>query len=433
MIWAIFIIIEKIKNKQITKIINYKFLIAFLISAFITTLLQIKMLKPINTGFDFIMLIHFCICFFALYGLHSEKMENIKEEMIKLMQWITSITTSITFLSIFALIFKKRFIISGKIFNLNPFSYCVGMHFADGSDRLSGFYINPNIIAFCSVVCIVFSNILFIKNRFFRKFKRYTQISLFIAFIILNSAALILSDSVASFILLLSYIILILFYYLVLKKKKFNVRIFIKNLIIFLTIGITTLITLMIIRGNFQNVASELMNNIYSTFSTDDINYSEQENIIVGRGKNYNLSNGSGRRHLWKQALLIFTRNPIVGIGIGNIEDYGKIYFKKGVDFSNFHNGYVSIAVSYGIIGLIFFISFLLLTFIYLLKALRKSFKVKNTVYPHLIAIVASYCIYSLFEKTMLSEINYMGVFFWLILGYTTAFASNLLKSSEDI
>lgn len=429
MVWAIFIIFDKVKNKQISLIKNYKLLILFLSGAIITTLIQVKMLKPINTGFDLIMLLHFCICFFILYGLHTEKQSTIEKELISIMQCTVSITTLLTFFSILFIIFKNRFVISGKILMLNPFSYCIGMHFAEGVERLSGFSINPNIIAFCSVVSIIFSHMLFIKNKFFDHFKRHTQVFLFTASLILNSAALILSDSLASFILLSTYIILILFYNLVLKNKKFSFKSLVKNFFIFLILGVITLISLTIIRGNFQSISSEVMNNIYSTFSTDDIDSEEFENITIGRGENYNIKNGSGRRHLLKQALLIFSKNPLMGIGIGNTEEYGKIYFKNGVDFPNFHNGYVSVAVSYGIIGLSLFVTFLLYTFIYFIKALRKSISLKNTIYPNLVALTSAYCVYSLFEKTMLSEINYMGVFFWFMLGYTTAFASHFLKT----
>ena len=213
-----------------------------------------------------------------------------------------------------------------------------------------------------------------------------------------------------------------------LKSKKFSIKVLIKNIFIFIAVGLSTVIILSLVRGTFQSMASDVINNIYSTFSTNDVTSSEYENITIGRGENYNLKDGSGRRHLLKQALFIFSKNPLLGIGIGNIDDYGKIYFKNGVDFSNFHNGYVSIAVSYGIIGITIFMIFLVLTCINLLKALKKSTEFNNTIYPNLAALIASYCVYSLFEKTMLSEINYMGVFFWIILGYTTFLASDLLK-----
>lgn len=428
MVWAFYLILNKVKNNEIKKIKYYKLILMFLLSTLITTIVQIKMLKPLNTAFDIIMIFHFCICFFLLYGLHTEEMQKIKSEVFSIIHWIISITTILTFFSILVIIFKNNFFINGKLFNFEPFSYCIGMHFAEGVERLSGIYINPNMIAFCSCTCIIFAHTLFTKNMFFNLKSRQIQISLFISTIILNLTALILSDSLASFILLSVYIILMLFYHLVLKSKKFSIKVLIKNIFIFIAVGLSTVIILSLVRGTFQSMASDVINNIYSTFSTNDITSSEYENITIGRGENYNLKDGSGRRHLLKQALFIFSKNPLLGIGIGNVDDYGKIYFKNGLDFSNFHNGYVSIAVSYGIIGVTIFMIFLVLTCINLLKALKKSTEFNNTIYPNLAALIASYCVYSLFEKTMLSEINYMGVFFWIILGYTTFLASDLLK-----
>lgn len=432
MAWGIFIIYDKFKNKQIKLIKNHKLIISFLICALITTLIQIKMCNPLNTGFDFIMLIHFCICFFIFYGLHTENKEKIETEIASLMQSIVTLTTIFVFISFLFIIFKSRFNIRFKIFNSDYVHYCVGMHLAEGVERFAGVYTNPNLIAFCCVVCIIFSHTLFIKNKFFVSLHKHTQIALFVTILLLSSAAIILSDSVASFIMVTLYIVLILFYNLVLKNRKFSIRAFLKNFFIFLTIGITSLLVLVIVRGSFQNLASEVINGIYSTFSTSEVDLVENENITIGRGKNYDIKDGSGRRHLLKQALRIFTKNPLMGIGIGNIEEYGKIYFKSGVDFSNFHNGYVSVAVSYGLVGLSLFMAFLLCNLFFVLKALKKSLTLKNTIFPNLSACVASYCVYSLFEKTMLSEISYMGIFFWLMLGYTTAYASTILKLPSE-
>lgn len=39
-----------------------------------------------------------------------------------------------------------------------------------------------------------------------------------------------------------------------------------------------------------------------------------------------------------------------------------------------------------------------------------------------------AYCAYSVFEKAILSEITFMVVFFWLILGYAVSYMNNGLK-----
>lgn len=426
--WAIFLIAQKIKNQEIVKIKNYKILIAFLVSVIVTNLMQIKMLNPLATVFDFVMLIHFLMCFFIFYGLHAEERNAVEKEMIDIMQIVAGIITVLTFFSILFIIFKSRISFSIKLFNFAPIYYCIGMHFAEGVERLSGFYVNPNMIAFCSAVAIIFSHILYIKNNFFNKFSKQVQLTLFLACLILNSAAIILSDSVASFIFISLYAALILFNKLVLKNKKFSTKAFFKNFVLFLLLGTACAIVFTAIRGNFQNMASNVINSIYSTFSTDEVTSGEPE-ITIGRGKNYNIKDGSGRRHLLKQGLHIFTKNPIMGIGIGNLEKYGRIYFKKGIDFTNFHNGYVSVAVSYGIVGFAIFMLFLIHTLIYFVKALKKSTTKKYTIFPNLAACIAAYCVYSLFEKTMLSEVNFMGVFFWVMLGYTTACASKELST----
>ena len=55
---------EKTQAKDI--IFFYLILIAFLVSVIVTNLMQIKMLNPLATVFDFVMLIHFLMCFFVI-------------------------------------------------------------------------------------------------------------------------------------------------------------------------------------------------------------------------------------------------------------------------------------------------------------------------------------------------------------------------------
>ena len=111
--------------------------------------------------------------------------------------------------------------------------------------------------------------------------------------------------------------------------------------------------------------------------------------------------------------------------------DYGKIYFESGIAFSNFHNGYVSILVCNGIIGFALFMMFLLLILINVIKFfLENCSNLKDTVFVNLFISFLSYLIFALFEKTLLSEINFMGIFFWIILGYIMSFFMEYQKEN---
>ena len=47
------------------------------------------------------------------------------------------------------------------------------------------------------------------------------------------------------------------------------------------------------------------------------------------------------------------------------------------------------------------------------------------SVYPCLIAFIIAYMVYALIEKTLLFDVTYLVMSFWLLLGYTSCYATN--------
>ena len=74
-------------------------------------------------------------------------------------------------------------------------------------------------------------------------------------------------------------------------------------------------------------------------------------------------------------------------------------------------------------VGFFIFIALSILVAIDMCRSLfQKDSKEDSGIFPCLFAMVVAYCIYSLFEKTILSEITFMVVMFWLILGYSMTY-----------
>lgn len=88
--------------------------------------------------------------------------------------------------------------------------------------------------------------------------------------------------------------------------------------------------------------------------------------IITSRITDFTSDGGSGRFELWGQALNYFELHPLFGIGAFNFSDY----YNFDHDIKLYvHNTYLEVLVESGIVGFIFYFSFLLMLIISLIKA----------------------------------------------------------------
>ncbi|WP_298472148.1 O-antigen ligase family protein [uncultured Psychrobacillus sp.] len=89
------------------------------------------------------------------------------------------------------------------------------------------------------------------------------------------------------------------------------------------------------------------------------------------------ISELSGRTNLWLAGLKVFSENIIFGIGLGHSP---RILSNSGYENDQFHNGYIEILVSGGIV--LFIIYFLLASiFIYKLRILRLKNNLMGSIY----------------------------------------------------
>ena len=424
LIWSVFILKNKIKNKTLN-IKNSKIIVLFLLFSLITACVNVGMGFPISFLAGLVIIYHAAVSFFIFYGAYSgTTFESIKKEIILLCKILLSISTSLVALSFVLLLFGDSFSFELSfpiIDNYEHYERIIGIVKSTGSVRFTGVFINPNILAFSSVVSIIFCHILYRKNEFFYLEKKWAKILFVISVVSLHFSALILSDSIASFVFLVGYAVLCLFYKLVLENKISSVKSIIKHGIMFLVGCLVLIFGLFSLRSCLQDGASNAIEELYSIIMSHN-SENNFDDIRFGR-PNHDIRNGSGRRRLLQQASYIFSKHPLLGIGSTNIVDYGKIYFDTGIAFSNFHNGYVSILVCNGLIGFVLFMTFLFAILFNLIKFfLKNSLELKNSIFVNLFISILSYLIFALFEKTLLSEINFMSLYFWTILGYATAF-----------
>lgn len=422
LVWSLFFLKKTILvNLKNPELVCKKLIASFIASSLITAVLHININFPRNVLFEILMILYYSVCFFVFLGSYvNMNKENFSKETTTVFRLISFFNTGIVLVSFILILIKRQIVFSGSFFNNPPFRYIAGIYTVTDAQRFTGLYENPNIAAFCSVISLMFLHMLLVKKDFFNKLNKWPKRALFLMFASINMLALMLSDSISSFLFLTVYAILVLFN----RYVSFNypdAKQKVKKFFIFAFNTFIVVCVLMFVRQSIQKSASSIISNI----SLNPVANSELLTDVNFGRKAYSIGDGNGRLELWVQAIEMFRRNPIFGIGIANINYYGKLYFgsEYNVQFPNFHNGYISILTCYGAVGALIFAALIGIIMFSLLKVLLKNISVHCLgIYPHIIASVVAYLVYALSEKTIFSEINIMGIFMWLMLGYAVAF-----------
>lgn len=377
------------------------------------------------------------VLMFLLYGLYAiTPHHQVQKEMKILLPLLAYITTAMMLLS------YATFLVSKDGFEL--WGYRLGII----ENRFVGIFANANVLAFYAVMAIVFLHIdLRLKGQNGKCPKR---------FIILNSAcmllhlfSLFLSDSNAALLFITVYLCFVLLFRLLGSLKQMKFRTFV------LRFGVWALASVIVVLSTFalRSVSQSTMAYVLSFGTTQEappITAEIPENPLPLEEMSYKISStastntnndttfkhentniDSGRFMLWKQAIALFVRFPLFGIGHQNINLYGDTYL-GGLKFSDFHNGYLTILVSSGIIGLAIFIVFALALAKGMMKVvfLTDEDRKDNGILSALLSFFAAYCVYAFFEITILGVISYRIAILWLFLGYA---ASYLFKYEKTL
>ncbi|BED92286.1 MAG: O-antigen ligase family protein [Candidatus Improbicoccus pseudotrichonymphae] len=415
LIWGVFLLFYFIFREPEKLNIKYKkTALLFIFSGLITIFLNISPDFSVNLTFVY----HSVMCFFIFFGIKN----NTKEKYVK---------KEINFILLFFVVFSCLTSISGILFLLLKPN--LGIKFLIAQDRFTGFYTNSNLTAFVSAVSVV-SVYLFneINININQRLKFLLNFSTFV-----NILSLFLSDSNASFILIAVYFIIKFFITKIINfssVKKIN---FLKEFLYSAFMITIFFLVLFLLRNFVQNIMSYFINNICSTknIKIDNIttensvlntvnNNSIKENIKIGR-ENYkkNQDISSGRIILFKQGIRLFLTHPIFGIGRGNLVNFGNYYINGGLIFSDLHNSYLTILVSYGIVGFSLFMFFCVGTILKLFYEIFKKKYSKNLfIIIDFFSILSAYLAHATFEKGILSEMTFMVIYFWIMLGFSYSF-----------
>lgn len=423
MFWGAFLLLKKcLKRENLLKIRFCGIISLFIFSSFLTMVLQIKNNFIINFVYWF-----YTILVFVLYYAMSSYtgFERIKEELIIIFKSIILINTVLVFLSLLTLFIPVSL---GQ-----PLGYEFGVY---RNDRLTGVYNNPNLLGFCATISIIMNFCLFNKKDYQCKSRNIFPRWFSVSSIAINLIGLFLCDSNASFLFLIIYMVAFIFCRFCRNLFKFNLRSLLSGFLVLLMLCVVLLVGYFVARRTCQNVMNNTVNKVYENsdidnqFSNDSL-VEGKEKISIGRRLGLNNYNdvSNGRIELLKQGIILFLKHPVMGIGRGNLEYYGNQYFENGLRFSDLHNGFLTILVSSGIVGFSLFLIWGIYVAYKLFACMfENSYKRIDPIFYHLVATLCGYCVYSLFERTILNNINFMTLFFWLILGYANSYSLDISR-----
>lgn len=451
-VWAgIVLYIKLIKEKKLRKIKHLPIITLFIASGLISVAVNFAY----NIHENLFMIYYVILCFFLFYGLYAEKThEAAKREMTFFFKFFLSSTTILMTISIIILLCSKK----GFMF----MDYYISIK----DNRFVGIFTNANLLAFYAVIGVILCHILYLRHKAVSKFtlgvSLYYGICLFI-----NLVSLFLSDSNGSLVFIIIYVCFIAFYKIFRNSDTVRTFNFIFRIISLVLACVVFAFSFLTIRSFAQEGFAALLESerkfseIQSIEATSTIPESENSKIPESKPSNSeetskadnnkylpsdnthtenifsdkkattftheNKNIDSGRIPLLKQAIKLFLLYPIFGVAPRNIVLYGEKYL-GGLKYSDFHNGFVTILVSFGIVGFTFFIIFAVKIAKSMLICIFKKRNKNDTereMLPCLLAFLAAYCVYSMFEITLLLDVSFKVLIFWLILGYAMSYLNH--------
>ena len=336
--------------------------------------------------------IFFMITYILLFTMVN--LEYLKK-LIRLIAGTVQIVSFFSAIFAFVLLIFRVLI----LFKIGEQSYYYGVM----NGRLWGI-VNPNASAIFSYISIVFALYLIHKGS---KYSVYLKIN--------NLIQLIYFATMQSRGALLSVILMLGIYCLFISRGKLLKK------------WLTFLVASILLTGS--NIGISYVTSIYisaAKATVIDLNkgksYSETDSDVAKKNGELHLieTTPSGRTYIWRNAIKMGSAKPLFGYGVRNVTDYYTEYFSKfeipnSLIGGNFHNIFVTIFVSSGLLGLssfILIIAYVSFRFVsYLIKSKRNSEK--------LVMILFFGILFGqLFESQIMYSTNFINIIFWLVVGY---------------
>lgn len=375
-----------------------------------------------------LMFLHTLICFFVFYGMHTEPDFDFKKEMYFICNFMLIVTTALSFIGFFCLMFGIHF----------EWDYedIFWIRFPLYENRFTGVFVNPNLLGFVSAVGMVCCHIMHKDGLVDELGKSKVNRVLLAAAGAANVISLILCDSNAAFVLALGYVLLYVIYMFFDVKREISVsklilRILTTILVCALIAG-ASMAFRTVFKAGFAVVNAKTNAFVDVLFHDEEIindieDDMDEENNGDASFEHENSNIDSGRLKMWKESIGLFKISPIIGISNGNIVFYSGEYLNGVLEYNynhnDLHNGFLTILVSTGVIGAILFGTFGFRVAKHTVQNLFwRETSYRFDVFPCLFAFLGAYVVYAFFEKALLYDISFMVMWFWLFMGYLSCY-----------
>ncbi|MBR3971416.1 MAG: O-antigen ligase family protein [Ruminococcus sp.] len=401
-----------VKKKTYSKLYLSLWIVLFAASFVITILFNISS-DIYAVLYNVVMLLHIGICFFVFYGMHTENTVPFRWELYLIARVFVYLSTVFSLIGLVMMLFT-----SGRFDN---YMYYEGV--------FKGFYINPNYQGYVSVLSIIFCHMLTKPNFILNSMQKRVSRIWIVTCILINCIALLLCDSNASLLFIIVYAAV----YVLMKLFAMNDNLTPKKMVIrgivLILIGIVVLSIMMFVRV-FCRVG------VTAVFSEKGLTAAEIKELSSDAVFIPNKDSGfTSRTFLWGAGWKLFLSAPIFGIGKGSLLEgiiavTGRTNFNNDFDgvfrmcFTDLHSGYLSVLVHAGIIGFILFAVFMVRYFMMIFPVWFLQRRIMtHSVYPCLLSYIIAYFVFSFVERTMLFDVTFFVMTFWLFIGYTACYA----------
>ena len=404
---------------QIKKYIQYPFIkmyIIFLALFIITCIINFK--YGVTNNMKIIIWMTFQFVLLYLFDLKRDKKFVTKEFRFVILEIliITSIMNIIGIGMLFANYGFNRIISESKTF-------IVGVAYWG---RLYGIHTDPNYGAILTTIALIISLYFFFSSQ-----KKCIKVSMVISMLI-QLMSISFSASRTGMICVIISMLLFFFLYTFNKRKKITTAIVVAIIAVAVAMGAQQGIK---VGYNGYVAAVESWNHAHGSDNDKEDN---KNKIEIGRQEELEGDVSNRRFDLWNNAFELFKTSPIFGISFGNNVTYAgeklpNCYMLTNgfAVFDAFHNMFMDLLSSQGIVGTIMFLLIMISSLIYILKNYKfiKDEDILKCIalFSGCITIVAS----SMFVSEILYVNNETTVVFWTLWGFLMYFIYKNKESGE--
>ena len=397
--------------KRFIRTPNLLFLGLFLVSFIVSVLINYKYGIMENVQGFIWMALQYCI----LYACDDTKDTNFYKREFHILAGILSVYL------IIGAMFSLYFMFTGEGGSILHSSEPVYYGFLWG--RLWGIFTEPNNAA--AAMCIG----IFIAFYLFKVCKKiWVKIGSWCS-IVLYASYILLSDSRTALICLVVGSAIIT-YLLIINPEKRNRKSIVTQIVaiaLALVVGIGCFFGIYFGKKGYNLVQSSITS---SQNESSEGNTTKKPNLEIGRAQDLANDFSNRRFDIWESGIEVFQAAPIFGVGFRNIVQAAQekvpdtyIVNNDQGDFASFHNMFIDVLVSQGIVGIVIFLSFVILTLIWLIHLFTQKLKKDYIYLVTLFGIVMSIGVSAMVSPDVVYVNTQHAFMFWTFLGYLMHYA----------